>query len=266
MNAAHMQPFWDVLLVLWVCSSRILGFCSTSIFFSSQYVTGTVRRAVIVALSLPLLPCFYEKGLALVATQSAFVFFIAIKEVCLGALLGWLSNFIFYAGQSVGFLIDTQRGASMASMLDPLSNSQTSPLGDFLLKFIMTLALLSGAFLGFMKVIYWSYEQVPLFGMFDFTKIDGITFFNGHMGGQLFTLIALLGGPIFFILFLSEFGLGLVTRFAPQLNVFFLSMPIKSELAMFFFILYLSYLMRYFCTHFEVHNFATQFLNLLTQP
>ena len=31
--------------------------------------------------------------------------------------------------------------------------------------------------------------------------------------------------------------MGLVTRFAPQLNVFFLSMPIKSELAMLFFIL-----------------------------
>ena len=83
------------------------------------------------------------------------------------------------------------------------------------------------------------------------------------MGTQLFEKILLLGGPVFFLLFLAEFGLGLITRFAPQLNVFFLAMPVKSELAMFFFILYLSYLARYFCFTFNDHMLADKFIKLL---
>ena len=44
----------------------------------------------------------------------------------------------------------------------------------------------------------------------------------------------------------SELGLGLINRFSPQLNVFFLSMPIKSGIASFFLILYLVILLTYF--------------------
>ncbi len=266
MNFEQVKPFLDNLTILWVCCSRILGFCSVFIFFSSQYLTGTARRAIIVALAFPLFPQLYIEGLKQLYTNPIVLLFgISMKEVLLGMVLGWLSNFIFYAAQSVGFLIDTQRGASMASLFDPLSNSQTSPLGDFLLKFVMILALVTGGFLGFMRVFYWSYEKIPVFTAFDFFQIHGTQFFNDHMGSQLFTKIVLLGGPIFFILFLSEFGLGLVTRFAPQLNVFFLSMPIKSELAMFFFILYLSYLMHYFCNTFESHNYAANLIKILTR-
>ena len=50
-----------------------------------------------------------------------------------------------------------------------------------------------------------------------------------------FVLIAqmavLVGGPVIIAMFLSELGLGFVSRFAPQLNVFFLSMPVKSGVA-----------------------------------
>jgi type III secretion protein T len=41
------------------------------------------------------------------------------------------------------------------------------------------------------------------------------------------------------MMFLSDMGLGLMNRFAQQLNVFTLSMPIKSALALFVLILYL---------------------------
>ena len=40
--------------------------------------------------------------------------------------------------------------------------------------------------------------------------------------------------PILLMLFLAEFGLGMISCFAPQLNVFFMAMPVKSWLSMFF--------------------------------
>lgn len=259
----QVQPILDFMLVLMVCCSRILGFCSVSIFFSSQYLTGIVRRAIILALSLIVLPRFYQEGNMLLYKDQLMFFGFALKEVLLGIIIAWLTNFIFYVAQCVGFLIDTQRGASMASMFDPLSNSQTSPLGDFLLKFTMIIAFICGAFLGIMELLYFSFEKIPIFSNITLFQSWGTNFFNIQVGSQLFEKILLLGGPVFFLLFLAEFGLGLVTRFAPQLNVFFLAMPIKSELAMFFFILYLSYLVRYFCFTFNDHMLADKFIQLL---
>ena len=264
MTIARLQPFLDFIITWGLCSSRLLGFAGLSVFFSNQYITGIARNAVVLSLGLLLFPVFQADCQSLLAGDFSWMLFIAIKEVCIGILLGWLSNCIFYVAQSVGFLIDTQRGASMASMFDPLSNSQTSPLGDFLMKFLLTLFFVSGLFLGIMKMVYFSYQTIPfqLTGN-PFEHLD-FRFFNFEMGTNLLNKILLLGGPVLFILFLAEFGLGLVTRFAPQLNVFFLSMPIKSELAMFFFILYLSYLTRYFAIHFDDNNCAAKFLQLIS--
>lgn len=265
MNFLQIQPFLDFILVMGLCCGRILGFASMSVFFSQQYITGIARNAVVVALSLILFPVFYSHGLEILQDNSAWFICLAVKEVLIGILLGWLSNFIFYVAQGVGFLIDTQRGASIASMFDPLTNSQTSPLGDFLMKFLVVLVIVSGLLLVMLELVYFSYEKIPVFAMTDTLGHCNLKFFNTHMGTELLSRIVLLGGPVFFILFLSEFGLGLVTRFAPQLNVFFLSMPIKSELAMFFFILYLSYLTRYFCSNFDTNNWVAKFLQMAAQ-
>ena len=46
-------------------------------------------------------------------------------------------------------------------------------------------------------------------------------------------LMAILAAPAVFVMLLVDLGLGLANRFAPQLNVFFLAMPIKSVAALF---------------------------------
>jgi type III secretion protein T len=51
-------------------------------------------------------------------------------------------------------------------------------------------------------------------------------------------LIAILAAPMVICMFLVDFSLGLVNRFAPSLNVFFLSMPIKSALSLLVLVLY----------------------------
>ena len=48
---------------------------------------------------------------------------------------------------------------------------------------------------------------------------------------ELMRLMLLLAAPALSVLTLLEFGLGFMNRYAPQLNVFTLSMPLKSLLA-----------------------------------
>ena len=253
----------DVFLCLFILGARIAAFCSVSVYFSSQYFTGTARRAIMVSLTLILLPLLPTSSIKDIYNDTWIYLAYVLKETILGVLLGFFSNFIFYVTQGVGFLIDTQRGASVASLFDPISNSQTSPLGDLLMKFTILLAISSGAFITTIQLLYESYIDFPIFSIVPSCGSWITQFALNVYGDGIFNYIALFAGPIIFVLFLSEFGLGLVTRFAPQLNVFFLSMPIKSALAMFFFILYLAFLAEYIVTHFANFDLMQKFLTAL---
>ena len=77
----------------------------------------------------------------------------------------------------------------------------------------------------------------------------------------------LLAAPVLLAMFLAELGLALVSRFAPQLQVFFLAMPIKSALGIFVLILYASTLMDYSRDPVrEIGSWAKQLNPLLQGP
>ena len=58
MTIARLQPFLDFIITWGLCSGRLLGFASVSVFFSNQYITGIARNAVVLSLGLLLLPVF----------------------------------------------------------------------------------------------------------------------------------------------------------------------------------------------------------------
>jgi type III secretion protein T len=54
-----------------------------------------------------------------------------------------------------------------------------------------------------------------------------------------------MAAPAILAMFLSELGLAMVSRFAPQLQVFFLAMPIKSAIAILVLAIYIPFLFDY---------------------
>ncbi len=63
--------------------------------------------------------------------------------------------------------------------------------------------------------------------------------------GRFLRLTLLFAAPAIISMFLAEVGLALVSRFAPQLQVFFLAMSIKSALALLVMVLYMNTLFEY---------------------
>ena len=61
--------------------------------------------------------------------------------------------------------------------------------------------------------------------------------------GNMLRATVIIASPVIIIMFLATLGLGLVNRTAPQLNVFFLSMPVKSALGVAMLIIYLPFIM-----------------------
>lgn len=70
-----------------------------------------------------------------------------------------------------------------------------------------------------------------------FSDIDLPLFFAGKVG-WLMLMMLLLSGPIVVACLLTDVSLGLINRFASQLNVYVLAMPIKSGVAAFLILFY----------------------------
>jgi type III secretion protein T len=197
----------------------------------------------VLSLSLPFLPILHG---AVVAAQFSFFDYVAIilKEAFIGLLIGYSAALIFWAVEAIGSFIDNQRGASIASTLDPLSGSDSSPTGTLLFQTFLTFFFVSGGFLIFLGGLYNSYQIWPVLSLLPEIKPGSAELFL-HQLDRLMALAVILSAPAIIAMFLSEFGLALVSRFAPQLNVFFLAMPVKSGVALFVLILYLGLLFNY---------------------
>lgn len=205
-------------------------------FFGKQAVPGMLRNGVAVSLCLLLVP--YVAGQAASAhLDGVELFIVMVKEVLVGLLIGFPLAALFWAIEGIGSYIDNQRGSAMASSADPLTGSDTTPLGILFNQAFTVYFMSSGAFLLLLGVFYQTYRIWPVVDFVPQLGGAGVSFYL-EIFDRLLRMIVVLSAPLIVAMFLSEFALALVSRFAPQLNVFFLAMPIKSALAIFMLILY----------------------------
>ena len=176
-------------------------------------------------------------------TLGTVAYFFA-KEFAIGFVFGYMIGWIFWMITAVGDLIDNQRGAAIAASIDPLQGTETSPLGNLFSQAFVTYFFSIGGMLIILQVLYTSYnlwpvtEALPILSS-EFPAL--ILRIFDHAMRMMFVLAA----PVVAIMFLSEFALAMVSRFAPQIQVFILAMPIKSGVAIAILVFYSSLLFPY---------------------
>ena len=241
----QVELITDTLFVYFLASARTLAVFMMLPFLSKQSLgTNLIRNGVVASFTLITYPVV-EYSMEQQSLGHIQILLIIVKEVGIGVALGFVAVIPFWAIESVGFFIDNQRGATMASALNPLSGSQTSPLGIFLSQALTTVFFISGTFLAMLYLVYNSYQLWPVFSFYPTLTIDGPAFFISQLDTMM-RLTVLFGGPIVITMFLTEFGLALISRFAPQLNVFILAMPLKSAVGIALLIVYSGFVISHF--------------------
>lgn len=202
---------------------------------------GTARRVAIIAFSALAVPMALN-GLPPGELNLWPLMIVAIKEVFVGLIVGFFASIPFWVAENVGNFIDNQRGATMGEVYSPLSGTQVSTTGIFFTQLVSTVFFVSGAFFLFLGALYKSYEVWPLFGSFVELSSNAPIQILSTLDGMLKTTVVISAPPVI-LMFLATLGLGFVNRTAPQLNVFFLSMPVKSALGIGILIVYLPFIM-----------------------
>ena len=204
--------------------------------FTAQQLPGMLRFAVAGALAMYVVPVVVAASPAN-GVDATTLIFLVVKEAFLGALLGFLFAIPFWAFEAMGFLIDNQRGAGMGALLNPESGQDSSPLGVLYTQAFVVLFLASGGFFVFLNVLYDSFTQWDVWHWRPILSPDAASLALAQMD-RLVRLAFMLSAPVILAMFLAEWSLALVSRYVPQLQVFFLAMPIKSGLAIWILILF----------------------------
>ena len=155
---------------------------------------------------------------------------IIVKELLIGLYLGFIFSAIFWAMSAAGNLIDTKVGTNFAATLDPIQGHQTSLTGELLSQLAAWLFMASGAFTLFIDLLMTSYTVWPVAQLLPPLKVAARELAIGEFG-SLMTTALLLAAPALVVMSLIDLALGLVNRYAQQLNVFSLTMAIKAWVA-----------------------------------
>ena len=222
---------------------RILALCAMLPLFNKQFLPGILRYGVTAAIGLMLVPMLATRYATTDVSMVQLILLIA-KEVFIGLVMGFLIAIPFWIFEAVGFVVDNQRGASLGATINPATGNDSSPLGILFNQAFMVFFLIAGGFSLMLTMLYDSFRLWDIWQWTPTLRQDSVPLLLDQLS-RFMRLTLLFAAPAVVAMFLSEVGLALVSRFAPQLQVFFLAMPIKSALALLVLTLYMSPLFEY---------------------
>ena len=246
--ASALNSIFIVLFDLLLLSLRIGAFLIAAPFFGSRMVPLNVRIILIFSLAI-FLQGWIETPDFSNLVVSKFILMIFV-ELALGLTAGHIFAIAFSTVSVAGEQIAATSGLSFAMQVDPATGTQSPIISQFLTLFILMIFFATDAHLVVFSILLESYAYIPVGADIDFTRLYEVGFLTSE---KLFTNAALIMLPIVGILFLINLAVGIITRSAPQLNLFSFGFPITILSVMFLLFLAVSPLSRMFLAIIEDH-------------
>lgn len=199
---------------------RILAVMASAPVFNNVGTPIRTRLAIGLALGLAVIPTVSVpagiepgswRGLAVLG-----------QEVLIGLALGFALRVVFAAVDVAGELIGLQMGLGFAVFYDPGSSGQTAVVAEFLGLLATLVFLALNGHLMVVSVLSESFAWLPV-GSLAATGNWGAL---ARWGTTIFAAGVLLALPLIATLLVTNIALGVLTRAAPQLNLFAVGFPV----------------------------------------
>lgn len=129
----------------------------------------------------------------------------------------------------------------MSQLVDPLSSGETSVTATLLSITIVALFFLSGGFLFLLGAFYGSYEIWPATSFAPVMNAAAPAAILSVLD-RILQIALVLTGPIVIAILIADVMMAFLSRMAPQLHVFDLSLAVKNLLYSLLIVLYLTFL------------------------
>lgn len=233
-SAFYKQDPLSALTLVFLFFGRILPIIALSPFFGSRVLPHPVK----VAFALCLFAIFLPKLLSVTTTPLQFNLMgllLLLKEVFIGFIIGFLISLPFTIVQGAGVIIDHQRGGASLMVNDPTVQNQSSPYGTLFNQVLIFLFYFTDAPFQILDLLITSYEVIPpdRFIAPSFFALNN-EFWQMQLGvlDKVMRLTIQLATPALLIMLMTDLFLGIANRLAPQVQITFLGMALKSLLGM----------------------------------
>lgn len=217
-ESGDIMGFLGQFLWPWI---RVSAMMLIAPLFANVQTPTRIRILLSVALTLAMLPVVGETPR--VDPLSAQAVLIASQEVLVGVIGGFILAMAFNAVFIAGEAISLTMGLGFASMADPQSGVSVPVLSQFLQVIATILFLSLGGHLILLQILAASFETLPVGGV----GLNGRAFEAiVEWGSVMFAGAVLLALPAIVVLLCINLTMGVMTRTAPQMNVFSVGFPV----------------------------------------
>lgn len=200
---------------------RIMGFLMVAPLLGSNFLP--MRARLILAVSLAVIAAPLAGEVPAVDGISLSAALIVMQQVLIGAALGFFLQVVFQLFTLASQMIAMQMGLGFASMMDPAHGVNGAILSTFYVMFISLLFISLDGHLLMIAVLVDSFQAFPVGqqGLPEGVFMQLVSTISWAFGNAL-----VLALPAVTALLLTNFSFGIMTRAAPQMNIFALGFPV----------------------------------------
>lgn len=221
-----MLSFTSAQLSAWLVAFiwplfRIGALIASSPILGNPTIPRVVKIGLALALTLVVAPLLGP--MPTVDPGSAMGLLILAQQIAIGVAMGLVMRIVFVAVEMAGNLIGLQMGLGFATFFDPVNAAQVPLVAQFAgLLFSLVFLTLNGH-LFMIEVMAQSFQLLPISG-----EPNSALGWKAvaEWGGEIFRAGLLLALPMIAALLIANLSIGIMTRAAPQLNIFAVGFPI----------------------------------------
>lgn len=192
----------------------------------TQLVPGRVRLYLSLAICLAIMPSLPPMPVIDAISVQALIWIA--QEILIGAMLGFVLQLFFQIFVIAGQIIAMQMGLGFASMVDPANGISVPVIGQVFTILVTLLFLAMNAHLVVFEVLAESFFTLPVGGGFLLENYWEIV----HKLSWVLGAALLLVLPAVTALLVVNLAFGVMTRAAPQLNIFSIGFPLTLVLGL----------------------------------
>ncbi len=205
---------------------RISGFCMVAPVFGTALVPPRVRALLVLFITLAVAPNLRDLPHPDLLSPLSVV--LSAQQLLIGIGMGFFLQLMTQTFVMFGQIVAMQMGLGFASMNDPINGVSVASVSQFYLMLVMLLFLSVNGHLVMIEVLSESFYTLPVGADIGSGRLQ--TLFG--WAGWMFGAGLLMSLPAVTALLIINCSLGVITRAAPQLNIFAIGFPLMVVLGL----------------------------------
>lgn len=200
---------------------RVLALFSVAPVFSQRVIPMRLKVGLALLVAVCAQPVLGDQ--AVVGINSPQALGTLVQQVVVGISVGFAARLVLAAMEVAGEVIGLQMGLNFASFFDPVSNAQLSAVARFMVQIATLLFIVINGHLLVLMAVLKSFQAFPVGGNF-LQAVAQMRLYE--MGSAVFASAFWIALPMIAMLLFVNLVLGIISRVAPQMNIYAVGFPV----------------------------------------